>query len=98
MLASMHLNKQSPLTSLLWQRRFFNTELSLGFWMCLLIMYLGRWDLLSLFGQGRCLSSKTVWRWVDRTAALVPCSNEAVGWALQVAQLLWSGILSQDWQ
>ena len=24
-------------------------------------MYLGRWDLLSLFGQGHCLGSKNVW-------------------------------------
>lgn len=73
------------------------------------MMYLGRRDLLALFGQGHCLGSENVWQGRGRVLPLPAETSwtglllwfparEAVGWALQVARLLRPGLLSQDWQ
>ena len=53
---SMHLSNWALLpdfTGLLWQRQFFTRQLSLGFWVCLLVMSLGSWGLLfwSVLGE-----------------------------------------------
>lgn len=48
-------------------RGFFISKLSLGFSMCLLVMFLGRWQLLwSTSVNGDCLSSE------DRVGVCVP--------------------------
>lgn len=41
-----------------WEQ-FFTSQLSLGFWICVLVMFLGGWDLLTgSFGWDHCLSSE----------------------------------------
>lgn len=47
-------------SGLLWQRWFFTSQLSLGLWVCLLVISLAVLGLLSgsVFGQRHCLSSE----------------------------------------
>lgn len=61
-----NLNKQSPLpdvTGLLRQtvlHQLSSDKLSLGFWLCPLVLSLGKWGLLSwpILGRYHCLSSE----------------------------------------
>ena len=90
----MYLNNQASLldfTGLLWQRPIFTSQLSLGFWVCLLKMALGRWDLLlrSILECGNHSISEEKDRGCalgleqsDRTAGFAPYQCEAVGQAL----------------
>ena len=112
----VHLSKWAPLpdfTSSLWQRQFFTSHLSLGFWICVLEMSLGGWDLLtgSVFGWDHCLSSEMAefsgaiaWE-LDGIAGLVPCPSkfdflpkQGCRMSSVIASVLWSGLLDgQDW-
>ena len=90
------------------QTELFNSQLSLGFWMCLLVTYLGRWGLLSLLGQGHCPSSEVVEQGVGG-GGCCHCWLQTVGqdcwfgsllkWGYRmgsaVARALWSGLLRQ---
>ena len=116
MLVFVHLSKWAPLpdfTSSLWQRQFFTSQLSLGFWICVLEMFLGGWNLLtgSVFGWDHCLSSEMAefsgaiaWE-VDGIDGLIPCPSkfdflpkQGCRRSSMIASVLWSGLLDgQDW-
>lgn len=49
LLTSAHLSNEVPaleFTGLLWKIQFLTSQLSLDFWVCLLVMSLGQWGLL----------------------------------------------------
>ena len=101
MSVSIHLSDQALLknfTGLLWQRQFLTNQLSLGFWMCQLVMSLGRWGLLlrSILGWSNCLRSEdgdernmpwAEYSWLE-LAASVPYPSEAVGKALYLSAFM----------
>ena len=88
----------------LWQRLFFASQLSLGFWTCQLVTPFSRWDLLSVstLGWGQCLSSEvmgdaTGWEQLERTSDLV-LNKQGCRTNFMIAWVLWSGFLDyRNW-
>lgn len=101
MLISAHWSKWSPLpdfTGSLWQRQLFTSQLSLGFWTCLLLTSLDRWGLLlgSVFGWGSYLSFEVGW-----PQGVPRAENSCLGSLDSLVRLTtWSGLgtlLSSRW-
>lgn len=88
-LVSAYLSKQFPLPDFTGSFGR-DSHLTLGFWTCLLLTSLGRWDFLSVFvlRQGHCPSSEpgvqgtAGWEELDESAGLIPCLSKGLGWTL----------------